>query len=251
MQTISTRLSLNVSIDLEGPPEELERSVWLFEMLRKFCSDNPHCTWDVHLITGGAAPTLALVERLRAAMHTAPTFLDYRNELLVGADWVRRSRLNIFAHVLPDRGIPEKVLPHVLWIAPLHVDRDLRVVPGAGPVGFLIDFEGDLNLIHRTMGLLSASSTLAFFTDWVLQRLWEREYLRITPDAQTHCEVQMDPIAGVATRTFAEEDLLWEAVVRWGLRRPEYADCNVNLLIERLAKEYFLTEFAVGAEMGG
>ena len=249
VQTISANLGLNVSIDLQGSPEELERSVWLFEVLHMFCRDNPHCTWDIHLITGGHPPTLALVERIRTAMHSAPTFLDYRNELLARAGWVQRSRLNVFAHVSTNQVVSAEVLPHVTWIATLLVDGDLRAPPAAGPAGFLIDFAGDMDLIRRTMSLLRDSSTSAFFADWVLQRLWEREYLGITPHEQTHCEVQLDPLAGVVTRTFAEEELLWEAVVGWGLRRPEYRDCDVNFLIERLAKEYVSTEMVVGAEM--
>ena len=84
------------------------------------------------------------------------------------------------------------------------------------------------------MALLRDAPTPVFFKDWVLERLWERDFLRVMPDSQTHAEVILDNRFGLAGRVFTEEDLLWDAVSSWGLRRPEYAEGDLESLMEDL-----------------
>jgi tRNA A37 methylthiotransferase MiaB len=100
--------------------------------------------------------------------------------------------------------------------------------------GFLINFSSALpiKLIRDCMELMIASGKEVFFKDWVIQRLWEQEYLKITPAPQpAHYQILIDKNSQVYAKCFDETDLLWDSINKWKMIRKEYEGADLEKVI--------------------
>ncbi len=242
---LARSLGLNLRIICRASAEDLLNCDWLFHgLLPEICRENPHITLDLHLETD-APPGPALMQLARSSLRRRWTFLDYRDELLPPDLGVRRRSVNLFLHLPYYESVGLDVGPDAQVIAVAVIDPGAEVKAQvdeflkAEATGLLIDFlpGSREDVVRSSMARLLESGRAVFFKDWVAQRLWEREFLRVTPEVENHCEVYLDSESGLATRVFAEKDLLWEAVSKWEMRRPEYAGDDLESVIGRLVAD--------------
>ncbi len=261
-ELIGHKVANDLSILWIGNGENLSNSLWLIQVLfTEISRRNPHITWDIHLETKGCDPSQALLEEIVSFIRKPKVYLDYRDELFPqGLPSVRRKSVNIFAHLPCNRGQTELQVNESNCIRTATiVDQEVvqyqvqKLIEASG-CGFLIDFPvgSDIGFVRESMGLLYTLGRDVFFKDWVLQRVWEQEYLRITPEKQPHYELVIDQDMNLFGKFFDESELFWDAITKWGMFRSEYSGLDiVKVITDKIASGFSVTEKTAEVSAGG
>ncbi len=209
-------------------------------LLTEISTANPYITWDICLETKTPGIVIALTRRIRTLLRRSRGFLDYRDELFPAhLPLVRRTGLNILSLLPWDARLTGLRLGDSKLVRTATVPGDrpgltrIRDVVRSSGDAFLLDIPGfpSLDFVRPAMEMLQRSGKTVFFRDAVLRRLWEQEYLKITPDTQAHYELLIDRDLTLHGRLFDESDLVWEAVSKWKLVKPEYDEAELSDLI--------------------
>ena len=244
--TISNRIGSNLSLLIRG--EDLGRSKGLIKsFLNKISKNNPYITWDILLETHDIV-TQSFIEELISFIQKPKLFLDYRDEFFpMDLPYVRRRCINIFLlSSYTDRDIQVResnlILKAVINEAKIS-QAQVQDLFSSKCSGFLIEVPNsmDMKSIMDIMGQLydnNPSGRSVFFKDWVLQRLWEQEFMKITPGRQaSHYELVVDKDLDLSCMFFDETALLWDAIIRRNMIRPEYSGLDMNDISQMAASK--------------
>lgn len=240
---VSRRTASNFSVLLRGSVRLVTESLdWLRKLLERVSTMNPFITWDIHVETLDGVPGQAFVDEIRSSIHKPKVFLDYRDEFFPpNLRQPRRRAVNLFVYVPYSPGIvPTLNSASLIYTVKLgrnapEAARSLLQVDG---YALLIDFVPGtpVDAIRATMHLLNSPGKSVFFKDWVIQRLWEQEFLRVTPGSQSHFEVLVDQDFNLVGKYFDENELMWDAIIRWRMIKPEYSSMDlVQLMIDKVS----------------
>jgi hypothetical protein len=249
-EKISHRVSNELSIQCIGNSYSLLSSLWLLKVIiTEISANNPFITWSIHLQTGNVDHSQAVAEELRSCLRRGKTFLDYR-DVLIRRDLphVRRRSVNILTYV-PCAYNSQTALSSqtccCIRTATITgqepIGNQIKMLTETVGNGFLLDFESgsDIDFVRGFMADLRAIDKQVFFQDWVLQRVWESDYLRITPERYNHYELLVDQDLRLSAKFFDESELFWDAIVRWKMTRPEYSDVDIEKIVsERILSSY-------------
>lgn len=228
--------------------EDTDSLQTLMLAISRISRHNPFITWDIMFEGFGSELRQEVLDRVRSCLSRLKNFLDYRYELFPpdGASMCRTA-----ANVLG-------IFPWSGGNAPAVREKDciLKVVFGSGGPGevdpdrvldcygsaVLVDFPAGVSLetVTEIMGRIRGNNRQGkpvFFSDWVLHRIWEQDFLKVTPDKQNRFELLIDPQGAVVTRSGSDADLYWDAITRWGLLRPEYGVRDLERLIAEKVSE--------------
>ncbi|MGD2085920.1 MAG: radical SAM protein [Candidatus Aminicenantes bacterium] len=248
---ISQKVSCNLSILCVGKGKNFLNNFWVLEiLLNRISEKNPHINWNIFIEAIDYRPDQTLIDEIISFIKKPKIFLDYRDELFpINLPCIRRKSINIFA-LLPCNKDCEKLNINVSnCIRTVDItyqtgieDQVKRILSEKGS-GFLIDFNPDskIDFIKEVMSsLLNNISSYQgiFFKDWVLQRLWEQEFLKITSERDDHYELLIDQNMNILGRFFGEYDLIYDAITKWELVKQECHDDNMEqLIMERVLKK--------------
>lgn len=248
-EMISQKIGSNLSILFLGNNKNLTNSLWLIRiLLTQISSKNPYITWNIFLEIEDYDQSQEFLEEIISFIQKPKVFLDYRNELFAKSiSCVRGKSVNIF--VLPcindikDPNVNESNCIKIVNITDQNtIQYQVQQLVQTKGSGFLIDIpkESDLDFIKKAMSLLSASGKNIFYKDWVLQRLWEQEILKITPKKQTYrYELIIDKDLNLYGKFFDENELLWDSVIKWKMLKSEFANQDVEkIIIDRIVADF-------------
>ena len=208
---------------------------------------NPFTNWTTLVRIAEADPHIGTLDReIDAWLRPRDDFLDHRDVLQMrDSKWVRR-KSHILIFFAPLQWLLKNTSPLSEGVFILHAsvgicdDVQCLLTPaGQLPIGgVLLDVDGSFigDRVHQlTSDLRMASETAGvpiFFSDWVLQRLWMREYHRSPVDPQ-RCEIAVNA-GGQSMAVLGEQDLQLDAILRRKLVRKEHGSADLSeVIIER------------------
>jgi hypothetical protein len=217
-EVISKKVESRLNLLYLGDAQTLLDSVWLIkELLTRISALNPYLIWDVLLDTGGCEVSQPLLEDIRSSIHSPVRFEDRRDEIFPAKlPFALRRCANVFV-VMHGGEDPEKEP----WVDDSNCIR-MTSIPAQRPLkpliqevlkakagGLLIEFEHEfrIDLIRSAMGLLVETEKNIYFTDWVLQSIWEQEFLNFPSSNQSHYELAIDQDLNVIGQFFDENEL--------------------------------------------
>ncbi|MBU0996351.1 MAG: radical SAM protein [Proteobacteria bacterium] len=216
-------------------------------MLNEIALHNKHMAWDLFIQDG--FPTLATHYLKTKLYNDIQTYscpflmsLDYFHQGNENA--IRRKSANLF-HIVdadqfekPVSRLGEQNIFLMRFNLELPYEEKLNRLADMTYTSILVEIEASRTLeqLEAFMHLLSRISETGkqiFFNDWVLQRWWEQDILRIKPVKQDRCEVSIGA-HGISARLFTEKDLYWDSLSRWKLfnAQTEIGDLK-KMLIEK------------------
>lgn len=265
-EVISQKVGSNISVMYLGNGKNLLDCLWLLRILLiQISAKNPYITWDIFLETEGYDVSQTLLEEILSFIQKPKVFLDYRDELFPkNLPYVRRKSVNIFA-LLPwnngQKGLQvneSNCIRTASIIDPETIQDQVKEFFQARGSGFLIDLPvgSDIDFIREAMGLLyekNRSGKGIFFKDWVLQRFWEQEFLKITPERQPpYYELIINQDMDLLGKFFDENELLWDAVTKWKMVNQEYSGSDVEkVIIGKVASRFSAGDKTDNISIGG
>lgn len=246
---ISHKVGNNLSVLLLGSSENLQKSKHIIgTLLAQISKENPHITWDILVEAQDQQISPLFAEEISSFIHKPRIFLDHRDELFPkDLSCVRRNSINAFM-LLPYSSNCQFPLESSNYIPIAKIDdlannRSLiqQLLQGRGS-GLLIESTKVSNSIMDALRLIfeeNKSKKDVFFKDSVLQRLWEQEFLKVTPEVQApHYELVIDQDLNLFWKFFDENDLLWDAVSKWNFVKQEYINDDINeIIINKIASK--------------
>jgi uncharacterized radical SAM superfamily protein len=258
-EMISQKVASNLSILCLGNDKNTLAYLSVLRTLLLHVSEkNPYITWDIFLETEDHRLSQALLEEILSFIRKPKVFLDYRDELFPrNMPCVRRKSVNIFALLPWQEGRKGLQLDESNCIFTLTIGNpktawdQIKGLLQAKGCGSLIDFSpgSDIDFVRESMSLLykeNQSGRGVFFKNWVLQRLWEQEFLKITPERQAHYELVINRDMSLFGMFLDENELLWDAVTDWKLVNPKYS----SLDIEKAIFDKVSSMFSAGDQTG-
>ena len=246
IEAIGQNVACSLSILILGNVECISCSTGFIEhMLRSIMDENPFITLDVFIELEDISVPMTLLEKVASFIKITPKFLDHRDEIFPSdIPDIRRTRANVFA-VVPytnESGISIKSLncikvSDLCDIKPNLYNNSIRAMyVGKGQ---LVDYSPNIEIeyIRKSMASFYEKYELPrkigiFFRNPVIQRLWEQEYLKFTPERIPVCsQLMINSNIETFIRTFDENELYWEAITKWKLIKPEYNDYNIEDLV--------------------
>jgi len=212
--------------------EGQDRDVHLLQaVLERIAVENKYLAWDIFvenppagLVAGGA-----LAHLHQSIARLSNPFLNSLDALYpANTTAIRRRGCNLIAVFPPGQPgsrngeMPFQTLSRLCFRLEDANANKLKQMQNAATDNWLIDLQGEAGPVGRLEGFMKDLSDIwqagkqVFFMDWVLQRWWEQEFLKIRPVRQERCEVSIDS-KGVVARSFSEKDLYWDSVARWKL----------------------------------
>ena len=210
---------------------------------------NPFITWDIFFEGFGSGLHQEVLDRLHSCLLTPKGFLDYRYELFP-ADVAKicRTSANVLAifpwqpgsGTLPVR--EKQCIMKMVFGNGTPSDEDIDGLLGSYGSAVLVDFCADISFerahgIMQRMSDRNVSGKSVYFKDWVLQRIWEQDFLKATPDRQSRFELLIDPAGEVYGKNGADTDLYWDAITRWKLLKPGHGGQDFSTYIIRKVVE--------------
>jgi hypothetical protein len=245
-EVICQNVASRLSILIQGEIENIVKSKGLIRaLITQISNKNPYITWDIFLEPEGCNVPQAFVKEIASFIKRPITFLDHRDDLFpTDMPDLRRKDINIFS-ILPSENDKEsKICVNSLSFIrdPKNVDemnisiQKSKINQPEGS-GCLIEYQTglDINSIKRSMALLYEKKELKkiegiFFKDWVIQRLWEQEFLKITPERiYPYYELIINTQLNFSKKLFNENQLLLDAITRWKLLKSQYCDLSLNI----------------------
>lgn len=239
---IAARAASHLSLLCLGPlhGDELQS---LKAFVQQVSDSNPFITWD--LILEGFDPQLSqeMLDQLAAVPQRKKVFLDYQFELFPDeASSLCRRASNVMAIFPWSAGCPtprvqaKNCLRKYFFGTDGLETVDLRALLGCHGNALLLEFCADttFDAAREVMQRISQHDRRGksiFFTDWVLQRVWEQDFLMVTSEPPFRHELLLDSDGDLQLATVTESDLFWDAISRWGLLRPEYGGSDMGELI--------------------
>lgn len=241
IELICKRVAANLTILFKGTKENLEESVWLLKKLLSSIIDlNPHITLNIYIEPTDNIFPQSFIESINLSIERPKVFLDYRNELFPkNHSMILRKSINIFELIPYDiTGEINVDKPNLIRTAKIECNEFTRSnayklfqAEGSGCLLELVP-GFDFNSMKTVMDLLheiGASKKNIYFKDWVLQRLWEQNYLETTPDRQyPHYEVAVQEGSTIYYNFLDEDLLLWDAIAKWNLVKSNYMGSNLE-----------------------
>ncbi len=176
-----------------------------------------------------------LLEKSLSSVRKTKTFLDNRDELYSKSlPKTHRRSINVFAVDGREKKNGKFYLKKLVVNSGFNEQSLKEELSGNSNCGFLVDFPFSLNMgiIRNCMDVLLSSGRTVFFRDWVMQRLWEQEYLRVTPAPQpVHYEILIDKNSSFFGKRLDETDLLWDSIYRWKILKKEYEELDLDKLV--------------------
>ena len=210
---------------------------------------NPFITWDIFFEGFGYDLQQDALDRLHSCLFTPKGFLDYRYELFP-ADVAKICRTSSNVLVIfpwqPGCATPlvqeKQCIMKVVFGNGTPSDEDIDGLLGSYGSAVLVDFCADVSFerVNQVMQRLfdrNSSGKSVYFKDWVLQRIWEQDYLKATPDMQSRFELLVDPAGELYAKTGVDTDLYWDAISRWNLLKPGHGGQDFSTYIIRKVLE--------------
>jgi hypothetical protein len=235
---IGKKVGNNLSILLAGKSEIIVEHFWLVKtLIVQILYQNPFIKWNIFIDANNNKILKELIDNIYSEIEWPITFQDYRDELLDKvAISLHRKKLNIFPIIpyVPNQHIAELNEPDILVSIkfdghelPFRLADELLEIKN---LNLLISItpEVGIDYVIDIMNILKDSGKNIFFTDWVLQRLWDQKYKNIKPPINyPHYELIIDQDLNIYGKSFNENDLLWDSIEQWWLLKSEYKSSSM------------------------
>lgn len=256
-EIIGQKVGNNISLLFQGSNENLLGSFWLLErLLTQISCQNPYITWNIFLDTKSDDISKESLEKIRSFIPRTNIFLSHRDELLgENLPGIRRTSINTFALLPCDEKNLKIQISKSNCIRTLMItgegnfqDQFYKLFQSKGN-GYLIDLREGLRVdfIMELMEFIYANDQSGgniFFKDWVLQRLWEQEFLKITPAKQEpHYALTINDKLDYSLNFLSENELLWDAITKWKLLDSGYSGADIEqIIIDKIAAKYSIAD---------
>jgi len=255
VEAISHKIGIDLSILLQGTFEDLQQSIKLLEsFLEQVNERNPHISWNIFFDTNDYDISYPFMEKVKQLINRSKVFLDHRDELFPEhVTYVRRRGVSSFL-LLPydsyDGDIPIRE-SKCIRTASIHNNEEFQSKRAklfqANGCGYLIEFSAKLDSpslreILESLNEDRLSGKDIFFKDPVVQRMWERDYLKVTPGLEApHYELKFDSNMNMSWKFFDENELLWNAIIKWKMIKSEYSSLDfddiVGIIVSNIQKD--------------
>jgi len=215
-------------------------------LLQQISSKNEHITC-IHLVENkNPSKTKKELKKYIAAIKNPKTFLDHRDEIVSKyLPKTHRRSVNIFE--IHEPVTAQQIQGKKFYIKKLTINCEkdklalIEELKNNLNYGLLIDFAPGLNMefIRSCMNILVFCGKDIYYKDWVIQRIWEQEYLRITPaPSPLHYEIVVSENRTIFGKKLDEYDLLWHSISDWKIMREDVKGVNVADLVMELIKAH-------------
>jgi hypothetical protein len=240
---VGSALSLLIVCERLSPNVELVKA-----FVDPIARANPHLVWDILLQTK-KVPSMSDIREIESCVHRENAFLDNRNIFLSEyTEHPYRTSINVFAapieHVDLDRICNSNLIYMIEVNGFEDVSQAFKSISSISPIGVLIDLGSNVtpDMIWRILQAVQKSNIderSVFFTDWVIQYIWNSRLSNVTPhNSTTRSELLINRESNIFHSLFDRGDLLWDAVFRWHLVKDEYSHRKAeDILMSKLANE--------------